>query len=207
MANSTKPLLPPEYQQVEYLQSSGTQHIVTAVPILSTTETRTVGEILSGGEYTALVGGRNSNADGGRYIVYGKMYNTARSVYDGNGSTGNETYQYSLSGKISIIFNDANHGLYINGTLVHTYTGKLAETGVQNVALFGMSGYNGSTVSYKLSGRIYSVSFYNNTTLEHIGEYVPCYRKSDSKPGMYDLVTNTFFTNAGTGEFTVGNNV
>lgn len=33
---------------------------------------------------------------------------------------------------------------------------------------------------------------------------LPCYRKSDNKPGMYDLVSNTFFTNAGTGEFTVG---
>lgn len=35
----------------------------------------------------------------------------------------------------------------------------------------------------------------------------PCYRKSDSKPGMYDIVNNTFYTNAGTGEFTVGNDV
>lgn len=30
---------------------------------------------------------------------------------------------------------------------------------------------------------------------------IPSVRNSDNKPGMYDLVTNTFFTNEGEGEF------
>ena len=34
--------------------------------------------------------------------------------------------------------------------------------------------------------------------------FIPCYRKSDNKPGMYDLVTNTFYTNIGTGDFIIG---
>ena len=33
-------------------------------------------------------------------------------------------------------------------------------------------------------------------------DLVPCYRKSDGEIWMYDLVTNTFFTNQGTGTFT-----
>lgn len=37
-----------------------------------------------------------------------------------------------------------------------------------------------------------------------IQDLIPCYRKVDDTPGMYDLVSNTFFTNAGTGEFIVG---
>jgi hypothetical protein len=32
----------------------------------------------------------------------------------------------------------------------------------------------------------------------------PVYRKSDNKPGIYDIVNGTFYTNQGTGEFTVG---
>lgn len=36
---------------------------------------------------------------------------------------------------------------------------------------------------------------------------ISCYRKADSKPGMYDLVTGTFYTNEGTGEFLVGPDV
>ena len=34
---------------------------------------------------------------------------------------------------------------------------------------------------------------------------IPCVRKSDSKPGMYDTVSKTFYTNAGSGEFIVPN--
>ena len=32
----------------------------------------------------------------------------------------------------------------------------------------------------------------------------PVYRKSDSKPGMYDIINNRFYTNQGSGEFFVG---
>lgn len=38
-------------------------------------------------------------------------------------------------------------------------------------------------------------------------DMIPCYRKSDSAIGMFDLVSQTFFTNAGTGVFTVGEDV
>lgn len=35
-------------------------------------------------------------------------------------------------------------------------------------------------------------------------ELYPVYRKSDNKPGMYDIVNNVFYTNQGPDEFTVG---
>lgn len=55
--------------------------------------------------------------------------------------------------------------------------------------------------SLGFSGRIYGFSITNNE-VEKV-YLIPCVRKSDSKPGMYDTVTKTFFTNAGTGEFIV----
>jgi hypothetical protein len=51
-------------------------------------------------------------------------------------------------------------------------------------------------------GRIYNAVISKDN--EIVADFVPCYRKSDNKPGMYDLVTGTFFTNAGTGEFLYG---
>lgn len=33
---------------------------------------------------------------------------------------------------------------------------------------------------------------------------IPCYRKSDNEPGLYDLVNDKFYTNNGTGVFTLG---
>ena len=40
-----------------------------------------------------------------------------------------------------------------------------------------------------------------------IRNLVPCYRKSDNKLGLYDIVNGKFYTNQGTGEFTAGPDV
>lgn len=52
-----------------------------------------------------------------------------------------------------------------------------------------------------------NIKFYKYNLLENniLKFYlIPCYRISDNKPGMYDLVNRTFYTNAGTGEFILG---
>ena len=65
--------------------------------------------------------------------------------------------------------------------------------------------YNGSA----RFGDIRRISYfkYYDKTDTLICDLVPCYRKSDGAIGMYDIVRNTFFTNAGTGSFTKGANV
>ena len=40
-----------------------------------------------------------------------------------------------------------------------------------------------------------------------VRNFIPCYRKSDNAIGMYDLVEDKFYTNAGTGTFVKGSNV
>ena len=63
----------------------------------------------------------------------------------------------------------------------------------------------GTGLANYLNGRMYYCKIYDNDLL--IRDLVPCYRKSDNKPGLYDIVNNVFYTNAGTGEFAVGPNV
>lgn len=58
---------------------------------------------------------------------------------------------------------------------------------------------------YHLNGKLYYVRFYNNGNI--VEDFVPCYRKSDSVPGLYDIVNQIFYTNAGSGSFTVGRDV
>lgn len=65
---------------------------------------------------------------------------------------------------------------------------------------------NGSSIaiskgSYKIA---YCKMFYEDNLVR---DFVPCYRNSDNVAGLYDFVTNTFFTNQGTGTFTVGNDI
>lgn len=52
------------------------------------------------------------------------------------------------------------------------------------------------------SFKLYSTKVYNGNTL--VGNYIPVQRVSDSHYGLYDLVTNTFYGNNGTGTFTAG---
>lgn len=53
--------------------------------------------------------------------------------------------------------------------------------------------------------RIRSCRLYDNSIL--VRHFIPCYRKSDSVPGMFDLVNGVFYTNSGTGRFLVGADV
>ena len=52
------------------------------------------------------------------------------------------------------------------------------------------------------NGRLYSAMLCDNE--EIVRDLVPAVRLSDGKPGMYDFVSHTLLTNAGTGEFGYG---
>lgn len=65
-----------------------------------------------------------------------------------------------------------------------------------NVSLFG---YNGS--SYRFIGRMYYFITTNSNGLT-THDMHPVLRVSDKKPGMYDLVTDIFYVNTGSGDFT-----
>lgn len=54
-----------------------------------------------------------------------------------------------------------------------------------------------SNFDYFYTGRMYYCKIYDNDIL--VRDFIPAVRDSDSKPGFYDLVTDQFFVNAGTG--------
>lgn len=65
---------------------------------------------------------------------------------------------------------------------------------------------NKTNLDFHLFGKIYgSLKIYDGNA--EVFKLVPCYRKADSVIGMYDLVSKTFFTNAGIGTFTKGADV
>lgn len=73
-----------------------------------------------------------------------------------------------------------------------------------SVCLFAY-GVGKTSTNYHFNGRLYHLRFYNNS--EVVEEFIPCYRKSDSVPGLYDIVNQIFYTNSGTGSFTVGQDI
>lgn len=67
--------------------------------------------------------------------------------------------------------------------------------------LLGAWSYNATTTRHGEMDLYYSKASVSGVD---VFEMIPCYRKSDGVIGVYDTVSKTFFTNAGTGSFIKG---
>lgn len=197
-----KSRLPSEYQEVEYLESTGTQYIDTGyIPNYYTTIT---GKFLHTENVvdTPLFGVRGPNTVNS-YLFWA------------------HPIEYRPFPRNKVIFNDYTHdftvGYPVNTIEEFYYSNSVmrcnnetfnytARRGTPNLPLilFGLSN-NGSVDSRKFVGKIFEFVISEDGQL--IRNFIPCYRKSDNKPGMYDLVSKTLFTNQGTNEFIVGADV
>lgn len=189
----TPSILPKELQACEYLQTNGTQDIIIPQILFQNTD---ISIIATFDDIDGLAGwnDRNNNWFGIRNHVF---------------TIGNIPIPFTdyVNLEIKYITNTFPTCTY-NGTL-YTGTGLFFNNGpINGYHLFKIAGFNGMSGKFKK----YEVESYNVTyTLQ------PCYVKSgktfiDNKgitcqagtPGMYDIVNNIFYTNDGTGTFTVG---
>lgn len=185
-------ILPSAYQQVEYIATSGTQYIDTNYVANTDTEVRMV-FLLNNKDTFGLYGGQiNGNdtslrffaASGSIYIAHG-----GERVQQGNNLVINTKYSL-IHKKSSCIINDVSYSSSSGANFADT--------------TLTIGRCNGFDVSYLLNGRIYSFQILENNVL--LRNFIPCYRKSDNVIGMYDLVSKTFYINAGTGSFAKGDN-
>ena len=184
------------YTPLEYIESTGTQYINTGImtsgPGLST-EVKLELTTNSKAEQ-AIIG----CANGGRYEVY--FHGEEIGLYHNNG----ETWQgavfvaqyypnviYTLKGKMT----DSSITQEING-VQSSYTGVISQLSEAEVTLFRHNS------RYAMSAKAYYVKIWQNDIL--VRNFIPARRDSDGVLGMYDTISNTFFTNAGTGEFIAG---
>lgn len=193
---------PVVYQDVEYIESTGTQYIDTGV----------IGDEQSGFEmklysnntfstsgYGTMFGARMSS--GSRQFVL-SSYGTSSGggqVRWGNSTTNNI---YMAKQRVDTVSLRGTTLTRPNGTTV-TLTRPSAFTTPSSLTVFALN-ENGNKIQYG-SLRLYYLKLYDGNTL--IRDFVPCYRKSDSVAGLYDTVNSQFYTNGGTGSFTVGPDV
>ena len=187
--------LPVGYQEVEYLQSSGTQYFDLGMyNNLANTEITLDFMLLAYAQANAVLGANNTSAN----IVYiGRP--------DGNSSPYNMSYWYStkrtgtatLNERVEAVVNDDNGNILENNTIVGTAT--ISSSLNTRLYLFGVASNS------LVNARVYALSMRNKTTNSSILNYVPCYRTSDNQAGFYDLTNSVFVT--GTGTFIVGADV
>lgn len=200
-------ILPNEYTRVNYIASTGTQHIDTTVIPTSNTliyewegrdDNPSGNTSLFSSEYA--VGGDYTNRDFGG-VMHGK--NTGRNIYVGK-TTGMAIGYSSTDGlfhKWSLNIN-SDHTVYLikDGTKLTTYTWTGELNRYNSIALF----CNHTTGSFSQKASV----AYKYFRMKNEGGWlfwgIPAKRNSDSVLGMYDLITKQFFTNAGTGIFVEG---
>ena len=186
--------LPQGYQEVEYIESSGTQYIDTGYkPTSNNLRIACEFEYTADHSASSVFGSESS----GQYSIvpWG-----APEFYVGS-STQLLAQTTALNTKY-LLDAHANAGtltVSLNGTTNSaSYSGSILTT--VNMGIF--CNIVAGVASQFCSMKLYAMYIYDNGNL--VRDFVPCYRKSDNVAGLYDLVNNVFYTNAGSGVFAVG---
>ncbi len=189
--------LPDEYTELEYLESVDHQYIDTKyIPTINTkisatfelADSRTVEQIAMG------VIGANIFIGVNRGTVINCGFRTQRGTDTAkaysNGGLYNQIHTVSVQKGLAVI-----NGENLKFTPITNYSSPYS------FFLFkGNYGY--PYPSYATALRGYSFQIYENDIL--VRNMIPARRDTDGVLGMYDLVENKFYTNAGTGEFIAG---
>lgn len=192
-----KPLTINDFQLVEYLESTGTQYVNTGINPTQNTKMELDAAFL-GSAGTNVAGVRNASSDTtNRFGVISFGSANKLGAFFGAASVQGAAFDqarhsYTLDSS-ALIMDGTSYAVTSGGTFACTYPITL---GAWN------NGANGVECN---SARIYSCKLYENG--EMVRNFVPCYRKSDNVPGLWDKVENRFYTNAGSGSFTVGQNI
>ena len=185
-------LLPWDFQQVEYIESTGSQ--------LINTEAIQTNNVTIDCHFYADKASSNymfgSSQDMSITMMYNGLYNTNLLEYDW------KEVPYTASNNIVMTqrLDGTNTVITINDQTFILPTGKTSND--TTVYIFGC---NNGTRLYPYPLRCYYFKMYENNVL--IRDFVPCYRKSDGEIGLYDLVERKFYANQGTGTFLKGGNV
>ena len=202
--NAGPVVLPCGYTRLEYIESTGTQHIDTGVYA----QTGSIIEVDF--QITSKVAPDNVH---GNQVIYGNtptgMINNKWAgwvSFLSNPKTNVTSYVYDIAYDVNGYADLNRHTIrqesnkfYLDNNLRYTVP-SANFTNSSSVLLFVRK--DNSIIAHMV-GRIYSAKIWSDgTNLSFNG--IPAKRNSDGAIGMYDTVTKTFFTNAGTGTFIAG---
>ena len=205
-------ILPSEYQEVEYLESTGTQYIDTGYLPNPTTvlniELSFHGDFNANGTKTFL---GSKDGDNVFTLSFGSTATESNHIviwsdksYAAGGVAGHMHIDDNIRTNRNMLSFKSGSATYIKAK----YESDIKTTS-HNVplALFGRNENGTITAFNAYNMRIYSVKIYDNNKLDR--NLVPVYRKSDNVRGMYDLVNGDFYVNAAnnTIDFNIDGNI
>lgn len=186
-----KSSIPEEYQEVEYIESTGTQYINSTLIPSATHKFSIRFSVGYLGNCVAFGSRTSGNYDSSLNQIYLNVTNN------------NEIKLFNIFGTNDLVLNNS-----VEANTVFTYkniqnNNCQLSSPTQPYYIFTLN--NMGSPSTIANIKMYYFKIYDNNTL--VRDFIPCYRKSDNVIGLYDKVNNTFYTNAGTGTFLKGADV
>lgn len=200
--------LPFAYQEVEYIRCSGNQWLITNIIPTGNSDLRATFQYTGGAitESARMVAGsltinNNKTTINRLYVGVGKAEAKFISAF------GDErVYRKAIDKEVHALIADAKNGKAVIDN--ESYSGVTNWNKNFKNPKIAIGSYSSSTDVSKpgaFIGKIFSVLVYENDNC--VGNFVPCYRKSDHKAGMYDTISDTFFSSVTNADFFVGADV
>lgn len=193
--------LPEGYTEVEYIESSGTQYINTGIKPNATTKLSMDIEPLTSGSSTKKYFFRSAYipTSGSRYVFNIAWDTSGISASMGSyGTVSYTTINNDTTPRRIFLQMDATSKTATADDVTVNFTSNAYRSSMSNINLLTSNTFSSS---YTLSAKLYSCEIHNNGEL--VRDFVPCI-SPNGIVGMYDLATNAFYSNAGTGTFTAG---
>ena len=196
-------LLPEDFQQVEYIESTGTQYI----------DTKFTNNSPQAGYYAKYQNSKNHSGDDAVMGVLNPnrcihtAYLNAGVIFKNSGIGGDNSPKILIS-KDDIVEsymnfkNNSMRQIKLNGEMkIQSEISGVTTTNSSSCYIFGT--HYGNSVWGRTDGlRVFECAISLDNEIVH--NYIPCYNKSTNITGLYDTVEEKFYLNAGTGEFIRG---
>lgn len=193
-------VLPSDYQQMNYLESTGTQYIDTGLMYKS--GYRMVAKLRTNG----MLGGVGSNFFSGKnnpFVFYSRILSNGGFSIGWDEQINLDMVGFGVDYEFDSYLSEEERVVRLNGEEVYRNTSHVVPTyGENRLRIFDYTVNGSHNSSYSHNGRCYYCRIYDEGNL--VRDFVPAKRKSDNKLGMFDLVELKFYTNKGTGTFIAG---
>lgn len=194
---ATRCELPKGYYPVEYIEGTGSQYIDTGYIPNGDTRVKTHFYVTS--EHTnsqTFFGARQTGAGSNVFAVWGAISNHV--LRWGYNKTATDLTEISYKNNWEIDFNKNN----FKANSIRSSLSKATYT-VSGKTLYIFALNQGTFNSDQIARmKLYYMKIYDNGNL--VRDLIPAVRISDNVSGVYDKITEKFYTNIGSGNFVVG---
>lgn len=201
ITKTAKPILPSGYTLVEYIRANGTQYINTGVVANSPRTAEFEVEFMNRGVTQTPCGAQKNNANA---MVFASIYYYALTFAYGTSSTSLGTLTNNKRYSFVTALRNGYQTLAIDGA----NQGQTTKSGdlVNDIPFYLFANNNNGNPTGLCDAKIYRCIIRNGgqITSPKLCDLVPCREEATGKYGMYDLVSNTFLGNQGTGDFEGG---